>query len=134
MEAASPANLPRVLVVDDCPDTALSLALLLRLWGHEAATARDGPAALELARSFRPDAVVLDLGLPRLSGWDVARRLRQMPGGDVLLVALSGRGAERDRRLSQEAGIDFHLTKPCDPEDLRRLLAAARPGARALTG
>jgi len=111
-----------VLVVDDNADAAESLALLLSLWGHQARVAYDGPAALRLAREHRPDVVFLDLNLPGLSGYAVARRLRQEPGlAETLLVAVTGFGEEEDGR-SHEAGIDLHLTKPVDIDVLRRLL------------
>jgi CheY-like chemotaxis protein len=115
----------RVLVVDDCRDTTYSYALLLKTWGHEALTAYDGPAALALARSERPDVILLDLGLPGRSGWDVAIELRQLPELDrVRLIALSGCARDEDHERSHEAGIDFHLIKPADPEVLRRWLEA----------
>jgi CheY-like chemotaxis protein len=116
----------RVLIVDDVIDAAMSLALLLRLWGHEARTAHDGATALEVARAFRPEVVLLDIGLPGgLDGFQVGRRLRAEPGlGEVLLVALTGYGQEEDRRRSQAAGFDHFLVKPVGPAELERLLAA----------
>jgi CheY-like chemotaxis protein len=114
----------RVLVVDDNPDSADTLGLLLRLTGHEVRTAYDGPAALEAARSYRPEVAVVDLGLPRMDGCELARRLRKQPGWDaVLLVALTGHGRDEDRRRTQEAGFDHHLVKPVEFETLQRLLA-----------
>jgi CheY-like chemotaxis protein len=111
----------RVLVVDDNADAAESLALLLSVWGHEARVAYDGPGALRLAREERPAVVLLDLGLPGLSGYAVAQRLRQEPGlGQTLLVAVTGSAADGG---SHEAGLDLHLTKPVDLDVLRRLLA-----------
>jgi CheY-like chemotaxis protein len=119
--AEQPPPATRVLVVDDNADVAESLAVLLGLWGHEARVAHDGPAALRLAREHRPDVVLLDLGLPGLSGHAVAQRLRQQPDlASTLLVAVTG--SEPDGR-SQEAGLDMHLTKPVDLDELRRLLA-----------
>ncbi len=120
----------RVLVADDCRDTTRTHALLLTSWGHEPLTAYDGPTALELARSEHPDVILLDLGLPGRTGWDVARELRQLPEmDDVWLIALSGHARHEDHERSREAGIDFHLNKPADPEVLRRLLeASARSG------
>jgi CheY-like chemotaxis protein len=111
-----------VLVVEDCPDTRQSLAMLLRLWGFEPLVAADGPAALDAARS-RPDVVLLDLGLPKMDGNEVARRLRAQPEmSEALLVAISGFGTEDDRRRSREAGCSAHLLKPVEPEALHRLL------------
>ena len=119
---ASPAL--RVLVVDDCPDNRDSLGLLLWAWGHEVRLAHDGPSALEAYPAFHPQAVLLDLGLPGMDGYEVARRIRQQDGGGaVLLVALSGLGREEDKARSREAGFDAHLTKPADPQELQRLLA-----------
>jgi signal transduction histidine kinase len=114
----------RVLVVDDNLDAAESLAMLLKVEGHEVRTASDGPAALDVAATFRPEVVFLDLGLPRMDGYEVARRLRAQPNAaGVLLVALTGYGQEEDRRRSEEAGFDAHLIKPADPEAVQQLLA-----------
>jgi PAS domain S-box-containing protein len=122
--AARPAG-RRILVVDDNVDAAESLAALLRLTGHEVWTAYDGPAALDAARTRRPDTVLLDIGLPGLSGYDVARRLRTEPGLEqALLVAVTGWGQDEDRRRAREAGFDHHLTKPVEPVALEALLAA----------
>jgi CheY-like chemotaxis protein len=113
----------RVLVVEDNPDGAETLAMLLRMRGHEVRTALDGPVALEIADAFRPEVVLLDIGLPGMSGYEVATLLRQLPGmGTALLVALTGYGQERDRNLSRQAGFDQHLTKPVDHQALLRLL------------
>ncbi len=122
----SPAAAPprRVLVVDDNVDSAESLALLLRLKGHEVETAHDGPAALEKAGSFHPEVVLLDIGLPGLDGYQVASRLRQRRRtARALLVAVTGYGQEEDQRLSREAGFDHHLTKPVDLPVIYALLA-----------
>jgi signal transduction histidine kinase/DNA-binding response OmpR family regulator len=114
----------RVLVVDDNRDAAESVALMLRLDGHDVRVAHDGPAALEAAAAFRPDVVLLDIGLPRMSGHEVAARLLQQPhDGKRLLVAMTGYGQDEDRRRSREAGFDHHLVKPVDPQTLRDLLA-----------
>jgi CheY-like chemotaxis protein len=113
----------RVLLVDDNVDAAESLAMLLRLWGHEVAVAHDGPAALRAAAAQRPQVALLDIGLPGMDGHEVARRLRSQPGlGPVVLVALTGWGQDEDRRRSQEAGFDHHLTKPVELSALRELL------------
>ena len=114
---------PPVLVVDDCPYLADALALLLKWWGYRPTVAYDGPAALALVSAEPPAVVLLDLGLPGMDGCDLAARLRERPGmGEALLVALTGYGREEDVRLCAEAGIDLHLLKPCDPEELRRVL------------
>ncbi len=109
----------RVLVVDDNEDAVESLAMLLRMSGHSVQVAHDGASAIELAETARPDVVVLDLGMPRMSGFEVARWLRRQPwGADVRLIAVTGWGQEEDRRRSREAGFDRHLTKPVDPDEL----------------
>ncbi len=130
----SPAVRPpgcRLLVVDDNRDAAESLALLLGLLGHEVRIAHDGPGALELARGFRPQVVLLDIGMPGMDGYEVARRLRQEPGlENVRLAALTGWGQPEDRRRSAEAGFDHHLVKPVDPDALTKVLAEmGSPGA-----
>ena len=108
-----------VLVVDDDHDVADSLVAFLRLCGHRAIAAYDGPGALEVARAYEPDAVLLDLSLPRLDGCEVARKLRDRVG---LLVAATGRGENEDWRRCREAGFDHFLLKPFDPDELARLL------------
>jgi PAS domain S-box-containing protein len=122
---ASPARPPslRVLVVDDNVDAAESLAMMLALLGHEARTAHDGAAAIAVAGQWRPEVVLLDIGLPDLTGYDVARRLRadERVAG-AMMVAVTGWGTEDDRRRSAEAGFDQHLTKPVDASVLERLL------------
>ena len=111
----------RILVVDDNVDAADSLAMLLRVIGHDVRTAHDGPAALEAARASRPEVVLLDIGLPFMSGLDVARHLRNdFPAHDVVLVALTGYGQDEDRRRSEEAGFNGHLVKPLDFDALQR--------------
>jgi signal transduction histidine kinase len=113
----------RVLVVDDNVDSAESLSVVLALEGHKTKTAHDGPSALELARAFRPQVTLLDLGLPGMSGYEVARELRKQPGGrKAKLIALTGYGQEEDRRKSREAGFDHHLTKPVDYDALASLI------------
>ena len=115
----------RILVVDDNMDAAKSLARLLeRLHGQEVRVAHDGPEALAVADEFRPEVVLLDIGLPGMSGYEVAEHLRGLPEfEETLIVALTGWGQEDDRRRSRGAGIDHHLVKPVDPEALTRLLA-----------
>ena len=118
-----------MLVVDDNVDGADSLARLLRMDGHSVQLAHDGPAALTAAEEFRPDAVVLDIGLPGMSGFEVARRLRGRPESRrIMLVAVTGYGREEDRVLAHEAGFDYHFVKPADVDILRHVLGTA-PGA-----
>ncbi|MCM5679713.1 PAS domain S-box protein [Schlegelella sp. S2-27] len=120
---AGTAGRRRVLVVDDNKDAALSLAMMLQMLGNETRTAHDGVEALSVAAGFRPEVILLDIGMPRLNGYDTARQMRQEPWGrHVLLVALTGWGQEEDRRRSREAGFDHHLVKPVDPAALERLL------------
>ena len=124
---ASPANpmvARRILLADDNPDALESLAAVLRLRGHEVFSASNGEAALETAVRHVPDIALLDIGMPLLNGYEVARRIRaEKWGKSVTLVALTGWGQESDRRRSQEAGFDTHLVKPLDPERLSALLA-----------
>jgi CheY-like chemotaxis protein len=109
--------------VDDNRDSADSLATLLQLMGYQTRTAYDGLAALEAAQAWRPDVVLLDIGLPGLNGYEVAHRLREEIGlKEVLLVALTGWGQEDDRRRSREVGFDLHLVKPVDLQALQAFL------------
>lgn len=122
-DAGRPAS-RRILVVDDNRDSAESLALVLGIMGNETQTAHDGLDALRVAEAFRPDVILLDIGMPKLNGYDAARRLRQEAWGKgIALVALTGWGQEEDRRRSQDAGFNFHLVKPVEPAALERLLA-----------
>jgi len=115
----------RLLVIDDNQDAAMSMATLLRLQGHEVRVAHDGPAALAMVASFRPSVVFLDLGMPEMDGYEVARRLRQQPGCEsVVLAALTGWGQQADRRRTAAAGFDHHLVKPLDAKALECLLSA----------
>lgn len=115
----------RILVVDDNVDGAKSLSLLLNLAGHTTSVAYSGPAALERARSFAPEVVFLDIGLPGMNGYEVARQLRAEPNGAALtLVALTGWGTDDDRKRAHDAGFDHHLTKPVDAAHVHALLAA----------
>jgi CheY-like chemotaxis protein len=114
----------RILVADDNEDAAQSLAMLLRMLGHEVVTAGDGLEALEVAEGFRPRVILLDIGMPKLNGYDTARRIRELPWtGDVVIVALTGWGQKEDLLRSEQAGFDAHLVKPVDPSSLERLLA-----------
>jgi len=123
---SEPSSAPtrRILVVDDNLDSAQSLSLLLSICGYETHAVYDGLAAVESAANFRPDVVLLDIGLPQLNGYEVARRIRgQEWGKEMVLIALTGWGQREDRQRSKEAGFDHHLTKPVDPDALRALLA-----------
>jgi CheY-like chemotaxis protein len=115
----------RVLVVDDCPDTTTTLSILLRIWGHDSRVAADGRTALEVAHTYRPHVVVLDLGLPGgTNGLCVARQLRADSSlQPIVLVVLSGYATDADRRETLLAGADHHFAKPIEPEELQRLLA-----------
>lgn len=121
--AQQPSGL-RVLIVEDNVDAAEGLMMLLEVFGHEARLAHDGPSALEAAREDLPDVMLVDIGLPGIDGYEVAKRVRETPALAALpLIALTGFGLEDDRRRALAAGFDHHLTKPVDPERLRKLLA-----------
>jgi len=121
-----PAIKSRVLIVDDSEDGAESLAMLLQLSGHETHIAHDGVEAIEAAEKIRPDVVLLDIGLPRLNGYEVCNRLRKKPWAkDLALVALTGWGQDEDRHRSREAGFDAHLVKPVSESQLFEALASA---------
>jgi CheY-like chemotaxis protein len=118
----------RILIVDDNQDHAETTAVLLRLSGHDVHVAHDGHKAIEAARRIRPDIVFLDIGLPGVDGFQVARVLRAEPGLErVRIIALTGLVSENDRQLAREAGIDQHIAKPADPAFLESLLGA-KPG------
>ena len=126
--ASSPAEIPRtcrrVLIVEDNADSRDMLRVALETAGHQVFVAEDGPRGIEQASTVRPDAVLLDLGLPGLDGYEVARRLRDAPGGrDMLIVALSGYGRQEDKDRSRDSGFDVHLVKPVDPSAVERILA-----------
>jgi CheY-like chemotaxis protein/nitrogen-specific signal transduction histidine kinase len=130
-EGTAATSRRRILVVDDNRDAAISLAMLLRLMGNEAQTAHDGLEALEAAAALKPDVILLDLGMPKMNGYEVARRIRQQPWGKyVVLVAVTGWGQQEDRLRSQEAGFGYHMVKPVEPAALEKLLA----GLQATTG
>ena len=114
-----------MLIVDDSEDGAESLAMLLEFGGHTTYQAHDGVAALEAANRLRPDAVLLDIGLPGLNGYEVCSRIRNEPWGkQMMLVALTGWGQDEDRHRSREAGFDAHMVKPVDFDVLLELLAS----------
>jgi DNA-binding response OmpR family regulator len=124
---AAPIQDRRVLVVDDNEDAADSLAMLLSVRGDAVRTAYDGEQALEAEHDFRPGIVLLDIGLPKLSGYEVARRIRAERGSDVLIVAITGWGQAEDRDRARDAGFDHHFTKPVDFDRLIALIERERP-------
>ena len=114
----------RILIVDDNHDSAISLGMMLKLMGNETRTAHDGLAAIEAASEFRPNIILLDIGLPKLNGYEACRRIRDQPWSDgVMIVALTGWGQDEDRRRSAEAGFDHHLVKPVEISSLHEVLA-----------
>jgi two-component system CheB/CheR fusion protein len=116
---------PPILVVDDNVDAAHSLSVLLRLWGHTSHVVHDGPEAIEAARQIRPQIVLLDIGLPKLDGYQVARAIRSEPTlAGAKIVAMTGYGQAEDRRKSREAGFDVHLVKPVDLQELEAILGS----------
>lgn len=133
MEADEHAPMPvarRILVVDDNLDSSESLVLLLKLMGNDVQTAHDGLEAVAMAETNRPDVILMDIGLPKLNGYEAARRIRERAGDrEMVLIALTGWGQEEDRRRSKEAGFHHHLTKPIDLTVLQQLLAEAGAGS-----
>jgi DNA-binding response OmpR family regulator len=116
-------------VADDNRDATESLAALLRMVGHEVRIAYDGVEAVGVASEYRPDAVVLDIGMPKMSGYDVAKKLRaESTGRELTIIAVSGWGQEADKQRSRESGIDHHLVKPLEPSSLLRVLATSARG------
>ena len=138
-EAATPSRRPRaaarafrILVADDNQDAAESLAMMLRMMGNHVRTVHDGEQAVAEAAAFRPDVLLLDIGMPRMNGYDAAREIRgQGWGARMVLVALTGWGQDEDKRRANEAGFDRHFTKPVSPADLEKLLGELAAGARA---
>ena len=127
-DAAVASQHRRILVADDNQDSAISMAMLFELMGHEVRTARDGQQAVEVARTFRPELVLLDIGMPRLSGLEACRRIRAEPWSkSAVMVALTGRGQADDRLRSLEAGFDHHLVKPVDMAVLEAMLGSLKP-------
>lgn len=131
MNATSPTlkkSSLRVLIVEDNPDVADMMNLLLIEWGQDSRVALDPVSALEVAEKFRPHAILLDIGLPMMHGYAFARLIREKEWGrDILIVAVTGWGQESDRQQSRAAGIDHHVLKPADPAALQELLATVAP-------
>ncbi len=117
----------RILIVEDNEDARDLLRALIEKMGHDVETASDGVKAVEVARSFQPVLVLLDIGLPGMDGYAVARKLREEHGAKVVLAALTGYGQERDRLLSEGAGINHHLVKPVSLEAVRNIIASLEP-------
>ncbi len=138
MELATPESSPaltapplasrrRVLVIEDHPDGREMMRMMLELWGCQVEVAEDGLRGVERALAWRPEAAVVDIGLPQLDGYQVAGRLRAAFGDAILLIAVTGYCQEHDRRQALEAGFDCHLSKPADLGELSRLLGIRRP-------
>jgi signal transduction histidine kinase len=126
--APAPRACRRILVVDDNVDSAQCMALLLKIDGHEVYVAHDGRAAIDTAEMFHPQVVLLDIGLPKMNGYEVARRLREWPEMQkAVLIALTGYGREEDHRLSEQAGFDYHLTKPVNPNTVQDIVDSLAP-------
>ena len=120
----------RILVVDDNPDAAESLAAVLSLTGHEARAVHDGPRAIRMAETFRPDVMLIDIGMPTMSGLEVAQAIRGKPwGATPMLIALTGWSREADQLRSHDAGFDLHLSKPIDPVLLQHELVRKKSPA-----
>ncbi len=116
-----------MLVVDDYVDATRALERLLAVMGHEVIIAHDGKSGIELAERVRPDVILLDIGLPEMDGYSVARHLRSLPSmAATRIIALTGYGAERARQTVREAGFDLHLVKPVDADELEAALSAGR--------
>jgi DNA-binding response OmpR family regulator len=114
----------KILVVDDNHDSALSLAMMLSIMGHDTRTAHDGESAVATAETFLPEVVLLDIGLPKLNGYEVAQRIRKTSwGASMYLIAVTGWGQDEDRQRSTEVGLNMHMVKPVEPSALEKLLA-----------
>jgi CheY-like chemotaxis protein len=121
-----PSETPcRVLVADDIPDAAEMMRLMIECMGHEVRVAADGAQAVAVAVDFQPQIALLDIGMPRMDGYEAARQIRAALGDQVLLVAVTGWGQEEDQRRAHAAGFDRHLTKPADPAVVESLIASA---------
>ena len=124
MELRNPINRRRILIVDDNIDILISLEMLLDLMGYIVETASNGLEAIDTARTFHPDLILMDIGMPQLNGYAVAKEIRKQSWGEkFFIVALTGWGHEQDKQDAKEAGFDFHITKPIKIDMLKRLLA-----------
>jgi CheY-like chemotaxis protein len=113
----------RIVIADDHLDSLSSLAMMLKIGGNDVRTARHGIEAIEVAAAFQPAVILLDIGMPELNGYETCRRIRKEPwGSEIIMIALTGWGQEEDKRKSKEAGFDYHLVKPVDPDVLEKLL------------
>ena len=122
----------RILVADDNVDSATSLAMFLEMLGNDVRTANDGMEAVDVAAQFKPDVILLDIGMPKLNGYNACRSIRQQPwAAKAFIIALTGWGQDEDRRRSLEAGFNHHLVKPMDPAVLEELLAEQQAQAQA---
>jgi CheY-like chemotaxis protein len=118
-----PVTKRRILVADDNPDAASTLGMLLEMMGHEVCIVHDGVKAVEGAATFRPDIILLDIGMPQLNGYDACARIREQPSNKgILIVALTGWTQDDKKQRSQQAGFDFHLVKPVELPALEKLL------------
>jgi CheY-like chemotaxis protein/anti-sigma regulatory factor (Ser/Thr protein kinase) len=126
-----PPRARHILIIEDNQDFRVGLRMLLESWGHRVEEAGEGGVGLQIFYASRPEIVLVDLGLPDLDGYEVARAVRSAPGGDALLVAITGYGQLNDRRRAKEAGFDAHLTKPVDPYELTRILLCVNDAHRA---
>jgi signal transduction histidine kinase/CheY-like chemotaxis protein len=126
-----PSRARHILIIEDNQDFRVGLRMLVESWGHRVEEAAEGGVGLQIFHASRPEIVLVDLGLPDLDGYEVARAVRSAPGGDALLVAITGYGQLTDRRRAKEAGFDAHLTKPVDPDELARILLYVKDAHRA---
>jgi CheY-like chemotaxis protein len=122
-QQAQPMSRCRILVVDDNVDIADSLTRILKMMGNEVRTAHDGLEGVAAAAAYRPDMILLDIGMPKLNGYDACQRIREQPWGKgIFIVAVTGWGQDEDKRRSQQAGFNRHLVKPVGPAELEKLL------------
>ena len=128
---ATPRAVHRVLVIEDSDDIRDLTTMLISSYGHQVSEAADGTTGLQAALDERPDVALVDIGLPGIDGFEVARRAREAIGDDIVLIALSGYGQVEDARKAREAGFDLHMVKPVDASRLRKLLATERSQLRA---